>query len=79
MSRQVVGMRDRELYARLLRIAPPWQVQDVELRLDDGQVWVPFARAGIALQCPHCGATVPGYDARERRWRHWGTCQYRRS
>ena len=36
-------MRDRELYARLLGIAPPWQVQDVELRLDDGEVLVRLA------------------------------------
>ena len=29
------------------------------------------------LTCPKCEATVPGYDSRERRWRHLDTCQYR--
>lgn len=61
-------MRDRELYARLLGIAAPWHVQDVELRL---------APAETPLGCPHCGAAAPGYDARERRLRHLDTCQYR--
>lgn len=70
-------MRDRELYARLLGIAAPWHVQDVELRLDDGEVLVRLAPADTTLHCPHCGAAAPGYDARERRWRHLDTCQYR--
>jgi transposase len=29
------------------------------------------------LRCPTCGREAPGYDARERRWRHLDTCQYR--
>ena len=70
-------MRDRELYARLLGIAPPWHVQDVELRLDAGEVQVRLAPDAAAFECPHCRTTAPGYDARERRWRHLDTCQYR--
>jgi transposase len=70
-------MRDRELYARLLGIAAPWHVQEVELRLEEGEVLVRLALEAAALQCPHCGAAAPGYDARERRWRHLDTCQYR--
>ena len=30
-----------------------------------------------ALACPRCGRTCPGYDARQRRWRHLDTCQFR--
>ena len=26
--------------------------------------------------CPTCGRASPGYDTRERRWRHLDTCQY---
>jgi transposase len=70
-------MRDRELYARLLGITAPWHVQDVELRLDDGEVLVRLTPEDTALHCPRCRAPAPGYDARERRWRHLDTCQYR--
>lgn len=31
---------------------------------------------GQALECPECGADCPGYDTREKRWRHLDTCQY---
>ena len=70
-------MRDRELYARLLGISAPWHVQEVELRLDDGEVLVRLAPDDATFSCPHCRAAAPGYDARERRWRHLDTCQYR--
>lgn len=70
-------MRDRELYARLLGIAAPWHVHDVELRLEDGEVHVRLAPEAASLHCPRCGAAAPGYDTRERRWRHLDTCQYR--
>lgn len=56
-------MRDRELYARLLGITAPWQVQDVELRLDDGEVLLRLTPAGAVLRCPHCRAAAPGYGA----------------
>ena len=51
-------MRDRELYARLLGIAPPWHVQDVELRLDAGEVQVRLAPDAAAFECPHGRAGV---------------------
>lgn len=70
-------MRDRELYARLLGIEAPWHVQHVELRLEEGEVQVRLSLAAAVLCCPHCGDVAPGYDTRERRWRHLDTCQYR--
>ena len=70
-------MRDRELYARLLGIEAPWHVQDVELRLEAGEVQVRLAPDAAVLRCPHCAGVAPGYDTRERRWRHLDTCQYR--
>ena len=36
-----------------------------------------LAPGDATFACPHCGAAAPGYDARERRWRHLDTCQYR--
>ncbi len=29
------------------------------------------------LRCPECGKACPGYDHRERRWRHTNICDYR--
>jgi transposase len=70
-------MRDKELYAKILGIQPPWRVQEVELHLDAGEVRVVLAAEDAVLCCPTCGAPCPGYDHRERRWRHLDTCQYR--
>ncbi|HEX9894118.1 MAG TPA: ISL3 family transposase [Gemmatimonadales bacterium] len=70
-------MHDTDLYARILGIGAPWQVEQVELRLEAGDVLVRVGRDGTVLQCPTCGAPVSGYDRRERRWRHLDTCQYR--
>jgi transposase len=70
-------MRDKELYARILGIQLPWRVQDVVLHLDAGEVHVMLAANRAAFRCPTCGQECPGYDSRERRWRHLDTCQYR--
>ena len=49
-------MRDRDLFARILGIESPWQVEDVELHLADGEVVVHVAiEPGAQLVCPHCG------------------------
>ena len=70
-------MRDKDLYARILGIQLPWRVQDVTLRLEAAEVQVMLGADRAALRCPTCGADCPGYDTRERRWRHLDTCQYR--
>lgn len=70
-------MRDRELYARILGIEAPWTVEDVELRLEYGEVLIKVARSATArLVCPECSAEGAKYDEAERRWRHLDTCQY---
>jgi transposase len=71
-------MRDKELYAQILGIRSPWHVRDVDLQLDKGEVRVSITCSESAvLTCPTCGRECPGYDTRERRWRHLDTCQYR--
>jgi len=71
-------MRDRELYRRILGIERPWQVTEVELSLEAGEVKVHVAVApGAELACPVCGRVVPRYDRRYREWRHLDTCQFR--
>lgn len=70
-------MRDTQLYAQILGIAPPWKVTNVDLDLAHDEVRGRVEHAGEALACPDCGQACPGYDRRPRRWRHLDTCQYR--
>jgi len=71
-------MQDRELYRRILGIEAPWQVERVELKLDEGEVHVYLAHADKRnWACAECGASGPLYDHQaERQWRHLDTCQY---
>jgi transposase len=74
----LVGMRERRVWSELIGLAPPWRVRDVELALAKGEVRIFVEVAsGARLRCPTCGAACRGYDARERRWRHLDTMQYR--
>ncbi len=71
-------MKDKDLYAQILGITYPWTVRDVDLRLQVGEVIIQLDLvSGYALTCPLCGKPAPGYDTRQRRWRHLDTCQYR--
>lgn len=71
-------MRDKELYTQILGIRSPWQVADVELSVEAGEVKVYVEpEPGAEHRCPKCGAVSPGYDRRRRRWRHLDTCQFR--
>lgn len=69
-------MRDKELYRRILGIGQPWRVTDVELDLTAEEVTVHVEHTGgRRLRCPKCDRPCPGYDRRQRRWRHLDTCQ----
>jgi len=70
-------MRDTQLYQRILGIEQPWTVTNVALDPEHDEVRVRVEQAGEALRCPACGQACPGYDKRERHWRHLDTCQYR--
>lgn len=71
-------MDDRTLYARLLGLMPPWQVEDVELRLEAGEVHIRVALPPNELWvCPDCLERAPIHDHRERVWRHLDTFQYK--
>lgn len=70
-------MRDRELYSQILGLTAPWKVTDVELDAKLEVVAVTVEAEGrSAFVCPECGESCPGYDTRERRWRHLDTCQF---
>ena len=69
-------MRDKDLYTQILGIRSPWKVTDVDLSVDSGEVKVFIElRSGTVHQCPRCGVECPGYDRRQRSWRHLDTCQ----
>ena len=72
-------MQDHELYRRILGIEAPWQVERVELQLQQGEVHVYLAHQNKPeWACAECGALGPLYDHQpEREWRHLDTCQYR--
>ena len=71
-------MRERGVWRDLLGLELPWRVRDVDLALDEGEVRI-FVEVGGSgkLRCPQCERGCPGYDTRERRWRHLDTMQYR--
>jgi transposase len=71
-------MQDHESYRRILSIEAPWQVDRVELKLEEGEVHVYLAHADkLDWACAECGARCALYDHQaERQWRHLDTCQY---
>jgi transposase len=72
-------VQDHELYRRILGIEAPWQVERVELKLQQGEVHVYLAHQNQQeWACAECGALGPLYDHQpDREWRHLDTCQYR--
>ena len=71
-------MQDQELYRRILGIEAPWQVERVELQLEQGEVHVFLEHEDQReWACAECGALGPLYDHQaERQGRHLDTCQY---
>lgn len=71
-------MRDKELYAQILGIQSPWHVKKVELLPSQGEVRIHVVpESEVMFPCPDCKTTSPGYDTRQRKWRHLDTCQYK--
>jgi transposase len=68
-------MKDTQLYSQILGISEPWEVTEIKLSLEDDEVEVMVSHCGGTLSCPRCGKQCPGYDKRQRRWRHLDTCQ----
>jgi hypothetical protein len=55
--RQSRACKDRELYRRILGIGSPWFVENVELKLSEGEVHVYLEHAGVvSWPCPDCGS-----------------------
>jgi hypothetical protein len=68
-------MDTREFYRQLTGIEAPWQVTDVSLDLEAGEVTLLVEHVGAGVACG-CGRQCGVHDhMKERRWRHLGTCQ----
>lgn len=65
------------MYERLLGLESPWRVQDVELRLVEGEVVVQVGADRQIWVCPDCGRRMHVHDYSTRRWRHLDTCQFK--
>lgn len=71
-------MHDKHVFERLLGVEPPWGVDHVELRLDEGAVhiYLEHPRA-TKWRCPECERSCRLHDHQaERQWRHLDVFQY---
>jgi transposase len=65
------------LFARALKVEPPWVVTKVEFQENEGviKVYIDFPR-GSVFCCPACGKEVKAYDTTQKGWRHLSFFQY---
>jgi len=73
---------DHELqkhYAMLLGVGSPWEVKQVELKMEEKKVEIELGwQWGQPAQCPECGRACTIHDsAPERTWRHLDTMQFK--
>ncbi len=70
-------MDEKSLYAHILNLSAPWQVESLSLDENAGYVTVVVGIAkNTLLICPTCGQQCPVHDHRHRKWRHLDTCQF---
>jgi transposase len=65
-------------YGLLLGIGSPWQVKEVDLKLQEQRVEVEVGyESGASVACPQCGQACPRHDhAPQRQWRHLDVMQF---
>jgi len=68
-------MKSKELYQQILGIEYPWEVRDVELYLENEEIYIKVDYASNKAKCPECGDCNIYDHRRERKWRHLDTCQ----
>lgn len=72
-----MDMDEKSLYAHILNLSGPWQVQSLNLDAKAGSVTVVVGiDTDTQLTCPSYGKPCPVHDHRHRKWRHLDTCQF---
>jgi transposase len=70
-------MNDTKLYEQILGLQPPWSVQSVTMKKDEGTIEVDVVCAETLWGCPQCGQRMHKHDSERRRWRHLDSCQFK--
>ncbi len=70
-------MDDKELYRQILGVVVPWEIKQIDLKIDQNRVDIylewPYLQDGV---CPECEKECKIHDRGEKRaWRHLDTCQ----
>lgn len=69
-------MNDKQLYAQILGITPPWTVDTVALSMEANTITIAVSFDPLhSFACPECGKACPRHDKKRRKWRHLDTCQ----
>ncbi len=72
------ALDQKTMYAAILGLTKPWEVESVEVKLNPGEVHVHVALPDkTAWVCPECLSKAPIHDHQDRSWRHLDTCQYK--
>lgn len=70
-------MDDSELYARVLGVTSPWDVESVDLKESEGRIEILVVHDHDGTwSCPECSGAATRHDTRRRSWRHLDTCQF---
>ena len=70
-------MQDFQLYEQILGDIRPWQVKEVALRREAGEVMVRLECKEQVWACPECHQRMHVHGWEERRWRHLDSCQFK--
>jgi len=66
----------KELYFKILGLQDPWEVEKVDLNLEQNEVIIFVNYKSKKGLCPKCSKECDLYDKRIiRKWRHLDTCQ----
>lgn len=69
-------MNDKQLYAQILGITPPWTVDSVALSMETNTITIAVSfDPRHSFSCPECGKSCSRHDKKPRKWRHLDTCQ----
>ena len=70
-------MELEEHYGQLLGINSPWEIDSVDLKMQDQRVDIVIEYTDDQGPCPECGTICPKHDSRKKRtWRHLDTMQF---